>query len=43
MRVVLAQMNQAKELAITQRRNMRITFIGNNSVQIVREEVPVRR
>jgi hypothetical protein len=40
MRVVLAQLNQAKELAITQRRNMRITFTGNNSVQIVREEVP---
>jgi prepilin-type N-terminal cleavage/methylation domain-containing protein len=40
MRVVLAQMNQAKELAITQRRNMRLTFTGNNSVQIVREEVP---
>src|SRR6185295_18650434 len=40
MRVVLAQMNQAKELAITQRRNMRLTFLGNNSVQIVREEVP---
>jgi hypothetical protein len=40
MRVVLAQMNQAKELAITQRRNMRVTFNSNNSVQIVREEVP---
>jgi prepilin-type N-terminal cleavage/methylation domain-containing protein len=40
MRVVLAQMNQAKELAITQRRNMRLTFTGVNTVQIVREEVP---
>ncbi|MGH9144078.1 MAG: pilus assembly FimT family protein [Vicinamibacterales bacterium] len=40
MRVVLAQMNQAKQLAITQRRNMRVTFNGSNSVQIVREEVP---
>ena len=40
MRVVLAQMNQAKELAITQRRNMRLTFTGTNSMQIVREEVP---
>ena len=40
MRVVLAQMNQAKELAITQRRNMRLTFTAGNSVQIVREEVP---
>jgi prepilin-type N-terminal cleavage/methylation domain-containing protein len=40
MRVVLSQMNQAKEQAITQRRNMRLTFTGNNSIQIVREEVP---
>jgi prepilin-type N-terminal cleavage/methylation domain-containing protein len=40
MRVVLSQLNQAKELAITQRRNMRLTFDNNNSVQILREEVP---
>ena len=40
MRVVMSQLNQAKQLAITQRRNMRLTFNGNNSVQIVREEVP---
>jgi len=40
MRVVMAQMTQARELAITQRRNMRLTFIGTSSVQIVREEVP---
>lgn len=40
MRVVVSQMNQAKQLAITQRRNMRVTFTNNNSIQIVREEVP---
>jgi prepilin-type N-terminal cleavage/methylation domain-containing protein len=40
MRVVLSQMNQARELAITQRRNMRVTFGGGNLVQIIREEVP---
>jgi prepilin-type N-terminal cleavage/methylation domain-containing protein len=40
MRVVMSQLNQAKQLAITQRRNMRLTFANNNSVQIVREEVP---
>jgi prepilin-type N-terminal cleavage/methylation domain-containing protein len=40
MRVVLSQLNQAKELAITQRRNMRLTFTNNNSLQILREEVP---
>jgi prepilin-type N-terminal cleavage/methylation domain-containing protein len=45
MRAVLSQMNAARELAITQRRNMRLTFgsVGgntNNVVQVVREEVP---
>lgn len=40
MRVVLAQMNQARELAITQRRNMRLGFINGNTVEIKREEVP---
>jgi hypothetical protein len=41
MRVVLAQMNQAKEQAITQRRYMDVTFANGNSVQVLREEVPV--
>jgi prepilin-type N-terminal cleavage/methylation domain-containing protein len=40
MRVVLAQMNQARELAITQRRNMQLVFVGSNVIQIKREEVP---
>jgi hypothetical protein len=40
MRVVLSQMNQAREMAITQRRNMRISFTSPNLVQVIREEVP---
>ena len=40
MRVVMAQMNTARELAITQRRNMRVTFTNGNKVEIIREEVP---
>jgi len=40
MRVLLSQMNAARELAITQRRNMRLTFTNANQVQIIREEVP---
>ena len=40
MRVVLSQANQARELAITQRRNMRLSFTSPNLVQIMREEVP---
>ena len=40
LRVLLSQMNAARELAITQRRNMRLTFTNANQVQIIREEVP---
>jgi prepilin-type N-terminal cleavage/methylation domain-containing protein len=40
MRVVLSQFNQAKEQAITQRRNMRISFTGTNTIDVCREEVP---
>ena len=40
MRVVMAQLNTARELAITQRRNMEIKFVGTNWLQIVRIEVP---
>jgi prepilin-type N-terminal cleavage/methylation domain-containing protein len=40
MRVVLSQMGQAREMAITQRRNMRIAFTLGNKVTITREEVP---
>ena len=40
MRVVLSQLNQARELAITQRRNMRVVFASPATVQIYREEVP---
>jgi hypothetical protein len=34
-------MNSAREMAITQRRNMRLVFDANNRIQIVREEVNV--
>jgi type II secretory pathway pseudopilin PulG len=40
MRIVLSQLNTARELSITQRRNMRVTFTNNNTVSILREEVP---
>jgi hypothetical protein len=40
MRVVMSQMNLARELAITQRRNIRLSMVnGGNTVQIIREEV----
>lgn len=40
MRVILSQMRTARELAITQRRYMRVTFTAPNRIDIIREEVP---
>lgn len=40
MRVVMAQLNTAREQAITQRRVMRVLFTTPNTVQIVRENFP---
>jgi Tfp pilus assembly protein FimT len=39
-RVVMAQMHAAREMAIAQRRVMRLSFTNFNQVQIIREEVP---
>jgi len=38
MRVVLTQMNQAREMAITQRRYMQVTFTTPRTINIVRED-----
>jgi prepilin-type N-terminal cleavage/methylation domain-containing protein len=38
MRQILSQINQARELSITQRRYMRVTFTAPNLVQVVRED-----
>jgi type II secretory pathway pseudopilin PulG len=40
MRVVMSQMRTARELAITERRYMRVVYTSPNLLQIVREEVP---
>jgi prepilin-type N-terminal cleavage/methylation domain-containing protein len=40
MRTVLAQLNTARELSITQRRQMQVNFINGNEVQIVRRDLP---
>jgi prepilin-type N-terminal cleavage/methylation domain-containing protein len=40
MRVVISQVRMAREMAITQRRYMRVVFTSPNRVQIFREEVP---
>lgn len=40
MRVVMAQLNTARELAITQRRYIQLTFTGTNVVNTIRQDVP---
>src|SRR5689334_2708575 len=39
MRVVMSQLNTARELAITQRRVMEVKFLTPNQIQIVRSDV----
>lgn len=39
MRVVMGELNAAREMAIAQRRAMRVGFVGTNRLQIVREEI----
>jgi prepilin-type N-terminal cleavage/methylation domain-containing protein len=40
MRIVMAQLNSAREMSIAQRREMQVNFIGTSQIQIVRQEVP---
>jgi Tfp pilus assembly protein FimT len=40
MRVVMMQLTTAREMAIKERRDMEIQFVGDNWLQIIRHEVP---
>lgn len=40
MRLVIGQLNIARELSVTQRRRMQLNFVGTGTVQISRVEVP---
>ena len=40
MRSVMAQLHIARDMAITQRRNMEVRFVGPNRIQIVRDDLP---
>jgi len=40
MRIVIAELNTARDLAVAQRRNMEIQFVGGNWVRVVRHEAP---
>lgn len=40
MRSVMAQLNGAREMAVTQRRRITITLVGTTSIRLTRQEVP---
>lgn len=40
MRLVMGELTRARDLAVAQRRNIRVTFVGANEVQLTRLEVP---
>ena len=40
MRIVLAQLNLAREMSIADRRTIQLQFTGTNSLRIIRNEVP---
>jgi prepilin-type N-terminal cleavage/methylation domain-containing protein len=40
LRQVVAQLNIARERALTERRNMRVEFLGTNQIRLTRQEVP---
>jgi Tfp pilus assembly protein FimT len=40
MRVVMTELNTAREMAMTQRRNMEVQFVGGNWVRVIRHEAP---
>ena len=41
MRLMIAQLNYARDTAISQRRQVEITFPTNNSIQITRHDLPI--
>jgi prepilin-type N-terminal cleavage/methylation domain-containing protein len=40
MRLVMTQLNAARETAITQRRNFQVNFINGNRIQLIRQDLP---
>jgi prepilin-type N-terminal cleavage/methylation domain-containing protein len=40
MRMVMAELNTARDMAVAQRRNMEVQFTGGNWVRVVRHEAP---
>jgi Tfp pilus assembly protein FimT len=40
MRAVMAELNTARDMAVTQRRNMEVQFTGGNWIRVIRHEAP---
>ena len=40
MRIVMTELSTARDMAMTQRRNMEIQFVGGNWVRVIRHEAP---
>jgi Tfp pilus assembly protein FimT len=40
MRVVMTELSAARDMAMTQRRNMEVQFVGGNWVRVIRHEAP---
>jgi Tfp pilus assembly protein FimT len=40
MRMAMAQLNRARDMAVTQRRNMEVRFVNSKWLQIIRNDVP---
>jgi prepilin-type N-terminal cleavage/methylation domain-containing protein len=40
MRLLMGELALAREMAVTQRRDMQIKFVGTNWVQVIRQEIP---
>ena len=40
MRAVMAELNSARDMAVMQRRNMEVQFVGGNWVRVIRHEAP---
>jgi Tfp pilus assembly protein FimT len=41
MRLVMGELSRARDMAIQQRRNIQVTFVGTNEVQLTRMEIPL--
>ncbi|HUU33186.1 MAG TPA: GspH/FimT family pseudopilin [Vicinamibacterales bacterium] len=41
MRLIMAELNRARDTAVAQRRNVQVTFVGSNEIRVSRLEIPL--